>query len=117
MADIAAELATQAGRLRDGKDPEFEKSKGAVRAMPMFLLKRLVALTGFLAGGLGLTIKALGVERFPFGSCIVTSVGMFGLDEGCVPPTPFARVPLYIWSARCAISPRSKTAPSSSGRT
>lgn len=96
VADIAAELATQAGRLRDGKDPEFEKSKGAVRAMPMFLLKRLVALTGFLAGGLGLTIKALGVERFPFGSCIVTSVGMFGLDEGYVPPTPFARVPLYI---------------------
>lgn len=49
-----------------------------------------------LASGLGLTIKALGVEPFPFGSCIVTSVGMFGLDEGYVPPTPFARVPVYI---------------------
>jgi pyruvate dehydrogenase E2 component (dihydrolipoamide acetyltransferase) len=96
VADIAAELAARAGRLRDGKDPEFEKSKGAIRAMPMFLLKRLVSMTGFLAGGLGLTIKALGVEPFPFGACIVTSVGMFGLDEGYVPPTPFARVPLYI---------------------
>lgn len=96
LSDIARELRERVGRLRDGKDSDFEKSKGAIRAMPMWLLKRMVSLTGYLAGGLGMTIKALGVEPFPFGSCIVTSVGMFGLDEGFVPPTPFARVPLYI---------------------
>ncbi|MDX1621388.1 MAG: 2-oxo acid dehydrogenase subunit E2, partial [Nitriliruptorales bacterium] len=27
---------------------------------------------------------------------IVTSVGMLGLDDAFVPPTPFARVPLYV---------------------
>ena len=36
------------------------------------------------------------LEAFPFGACVITSVGMLGLDEGFVPPTPFARVPLYV---------------------
>jgi pyruvate dehydrogenase E2 component (dihydrolipoamide acetyltransferase) len=45
---------------------------------------------------LGVSAPVLGVSRFPFGSAIVTSVGMFGLDEAYVPPTPFARVPLYV---------------------
>lgn len=106
VSDVARELRERVGRLRDGKDSDFEKSKGAIKSMPMWALKRLVALTGFLAGGLGLTIKALGVEPFPFGSCIVTSVGMFGLDEGYVPPTPFARVPLYILVGAVRDQPR-----------
>ena len=41
-------------------------------------------------------MPALGLEAFPFGSAIVTNVGVFGLDEGFVPPTPFAGVPLYV---------------------
>lgn len=96
LPEIAAELGNRSQRLRKGADSEFEKSKGAIRALPTWLLKPVVDLTGFLAGGLGLSLPALGVEPFPFGSCIVTSVGMFGLDEGYVPPTPFARVPVYI---------------------
>jgi pyruvate/2-oxoglutarate dehydrogenase complex dihydrolipoamide acyltransferase (E2) component len=96
LSEIAAELRERSQRLRKGGDSDFEKSKGAIRALPTWLLKPVVELTGFLAGGLGLKLPALGVEPFPFGSCIVTSVGMFGLDEGYVPPTPFARVPLYV---------------------
>jgi pyruvate dehydrogenase E2 component (dihydrolipoamide acetyltransferase) len=96
LGDIARELAERSQRLRKGGDSDFEKSKDAIRALPTWVLKPIVSLTGFLAGGLGLKIPALGVEPFPFGSCIVTSVGMFGLDEGYVPPTPFARVPVYI---------------------
>jgi pyruvate/2-oxoglutarate dehydrogenase complex dihydrolipoamide acyltransferase (E2) component len=96
VADIARELREHAGRLRGGKDPDFEKSKGSIKAMPTWLLRPLVWLTGWLSASAGWSVKALGVEPFPFGACIVTSVGMFGLDEGYVPPTPFARVPLYV---------------------
>lgn len=96
MVEIAKELRERSGKLRSGGDRDFEKSKGLLRALPTWALKPLVWLTGFMASGLGWEVKALGVERFPFGSCIVTSVGMFGLDEGYVPPTPFARVPAYI---------------------
>lgn len=96
VMDIAAELRERSQRLRKGGDAGFEKSKDAIRALPSWALRPVVWMTGFLSGGLGLKLPALGVEPFPFGSCIVTSVGMFGLDEGYVPPTPFARVPLYI---------------------
>ena len=37
-----------------------------------------------------------GVKPFPFGSCLVTSVGMMGLDVAFAPFTPFARVPILV---------------------
>lgn len=95
-ADIARDLREQAERLRTGTDEDYNKSMGVVRKLPTQLLRPLLWLTGWLASSLGINAKALGVTRFPFGSAVVTSVGMFGLDEAWVPPTPFARVPLYV---------------------
>ncbi|HEX9890317.1 MAG TPA: 2-oxo acid dehydrogenase subunit E2 [Nitriliruptorales bacterium] len=96
VSDVARELREQADKLRSGTDEDWEKSKSVVRALPTWLLSPLVWLTGWLGNSLGLSIKAMGVEPYMFGSAIVTSVGMFGLDEAFVPPTPFARVPLYV---------------------
>ncbi len=96
VAEIAHELSQKSGKLRSSSDAAYEKSKNAIRMMPTWVLKPMLNVTGFLASSLGLSIPALGVEPFPFGSCIVTSVGMFGLEEGFVPPTPFTRVPVYI---------------------
>ncbi len=96
VAEISKELTKRVSGLRDGKDPEFEKSKGVLRILPVFLLKPLLFLTGWLTGALGIGAKPFGLERFPFGAAIITNVGVFGLDEGFVPQTPFARVPLYV---------------------
>jgi pyruvate/2-oxoglutarate dehydrogenase complex dihydrolipoamide acyltransferase (E2) component len=94
LAEIAAEVRHFGEKLRSGKDKEFESAKGILRLMPRFLLPHFLNFMGFVSSGLG--ISAGGVEKFPFGSCIVTSVGMLGLDEGFAPPTPFARVPIYL---------------------
>lgn len=96
VSDVHKELAARVSSLRGGKDPDFEKSKGVLRLLPVFLLKPLLFLTGWLTGALGVGARPLGLERFPFGAAIVTNVGVFGLDEGFVPQTPFARVPLYV---------------------
>jgi pyruvate/2-oxoglutarate dehydrogenase complex dihydrolipoamide acyltransferase (E2) component len=96
VPELAKELRTGAERLRGGRDASFEKSKGLLRVLPTFLLRPLLWLIGFLTGALGWNLPRMGLERFPFGSAIVTSVGMFGLDEGFAPPTPVARVPLYV---------------------
>jgi pyruvate dehydrogenase E2 component (dihydrolipoamide acetyltransferase) len=96
VVEIARELRARAEMLRGGRDPEFEKSKGLLRALPTWLIRPILWLTGYLTGALGVELKALGLERFPFGAAIVTSVGMMGVDEGFAPPTPFARVPLYV---------------------
>lgn len=94
IVEIANILKEGAGKLRDGKDEAFEKSKGLVRLLPTAILSPVLWLTGFLTSSLG--ISAMGLEPFPFGSCIITNVGGFGVDEAYAPPTPFARVPVLI---------------------
>lgn len=96
VSDIARELREAAGRVRKGEDEAFEKSKGVLRALPTWLIRPLLSVSGWLSGSMGVELKALGLERFPFGSCVVTNVGMFGLDEGYAPFTPFAHVPLLV---------------------
>ncbi len=96
VTQIAQELRALASSLHGGEDADFEKTKGLLRALPTWLIRPLLFVTGWLASALGVSIPALGVRPFPFGSCVVTSVGMLGLDEGYAPPTPFARVPLYV---------------------
>jgi pyruvate/2-oxoglutarate dehydrogenase complex dihydrolipoamide acyltransferase (E2) component len=96
VADLARALRGRAERLRDGSDDAFNKSMGPIKLLPTWILRPLLWITGWLSASLGISAPALGVERYPFGSCIITSVGMFGLDEGWAPPTPFARVPVYV---------------------
>lgn len=94
--EIARELRERATRLRTGGDDGFERSRALIRILPTWLLRPVVWLSGWLTASLGVDAPAVGLDAYPFGSCVVTSVGMFGLDQGFVPPTPFARVPLYV---------------------
>lgn len=93
---IASDLAARARKLHAGKDKEYNKSKGVIRRLPSWLLRPLLRWVGWLGSCAGLSLPALGVEPYPFGSAIITSIGMLGIDEGLVPPTPFAHVPLYV---------------------
>ena len=96
VSGLAKELRQLAERLRDGKDEAFKKSMGPIKLLPTWLIRPLLWITGWLSASLGLSAPLFGVEKYPFGGAIITSVGMFGLDEGWAPPTPFARVPIYI---------------------
>lgn len=96
VVEVCEELAQGADRLRKGKDENFEKPKSMIRLLPTWLLRPLLWFTGYLTAAAGINAKAFGLEKFPFGSAIITSVGMFGVDEGYAPPTPWARVPIYL---------------------
>ncbi len=96
VAEIAAELRQLAEKLRTGKDENFEKSKGPLQLLPTWLIAPLVRFTGWITSVLGIAVPALGLERYPFGAAIITNVGVFGLDEGWAPPTPWAHVPTYV---------------------
>ncbi len=96
VLEATVELRELADRLRQGRDASFNRSMGPVRMLPSWALKALVRATGFATTNLGVSLPSLGLEAFPFGSCVITNVGTFGLDEGYVPPTPFAGVPLWV---------------------
>lgn len=93
-AEVAQELSGKASRVRRGEDENFRKSSEIAAKLPTWALRRVLSLAGFVNSGLGKPFA--GQPAFPFGTCIITSFGMLGVDEGVVPATPFTRVPLYV---------------------
>lgn len=96
ISQIADELKGRAQDLKSGKDRDHEKSKPILKMLPTWLIKPILRFFGFLSGAVGLDLPAFGVKKFPFGACLITNVGMFGIDEGYAPPVPFAHIPVLL---------------------
>jgi len=96
IASIGRILRAKADKLRQKKDKDFNKASQMLRWLPVFVIRPLLYWLGFLGSALGLEIPALGVRRFPFGTCLVTSVGMLGCECAFVPFPPYARVPILV---------------------
>lgn len=96
VVEISDELRTRATAMKRGTDREFAKTKHAMDALPQWLLRRALRLTAFLSEDLRLDIPMLALRREPFGSAMVTSVGMFGLQNGFVPLAWMYDVPVLI---------------------
>jgi pyruvate/2-oxoglutarate dehydrogenase complex dihydrolipoamide acyltransferase (E2) component len=94
--EIAESLMQQASKLHAGKDEDYNKSKSTMSMLSTGMLRKVIHTVGWLAGGLGLQIPALGVKRFVFGGAMVSSIGSMGLDTCYIPFTPWARVPLVV---------------------
>jgi pyruvate/2-oxoglutarate dehydrogenase complex dihydrolipoamide acyltransferase (E2) component len=94
VAEIAAALGGAAQRIRSGRDPAFDRSRRLFRALPLWAIRMLVGFLSFLVNTLNLDLPGLGLPRDPFGSAMVTSVGMMNVDTGFAPFTPVARCPL-----------------------
>lgn len=94
LEQIADHLKDAADRSRSGKDKDFEKSQGMLKILPSWLIRPILWLTGWITSSLGFSAPAFGLSAFPFGTCMITSVGMLGLDEAFAPHTPFARLPI-----------------------
>src|SRR6266516_3636167 len=82
--------------MKEGNDQEFAKTKKTIAAMPRRLLRPSRRFSAWVAGDRNRSIKALGVKANPFGSAMVTSVGMFGIPQGFAPLARFYRMPLLI---------------------
>ncbi len=96
VIEVARELAAKATRLRKREDHVFEKSQPLLKYLPTWLIRPILKLSGYLTSSVGVALPALGLEKYPFGACVITSVGMLDIDEGYAPPIPFARIPALI---------------------
>src|SRR5690242_17459115 len=81
VEEICQELTSEVAKVRDGKDEEFKKNMQLVAALPTFVLTIISKFVGFISGDLGLGISAIGLKPRNFGSCLVTNVGVFGVEE------------------------------------
>jgi len=96
LKEVAQGLVRTAKNLRTGKDDDFKKNMDLVKSFPTFLLSTLGTIVGILGGDLLFEIPPLGIKARPFGSCMITNVGMFDVEEAYAPMTPFSRLPLLV---------------------
>ncbi len=94
--DIAHQLAERGARLKSGQDPEFARTKKLMDALPPRALRVALRAGALITQVLQRDIPQLGLHRSPFGSAMVSSVGMLGLPHGFVPLAWMYDVPLLV---------------------
>jgi pyruvate dehydrogenase E2 component (dihydrolipoamide acetyltransferase) len=96
VADVARELRERALAIRSrGKDATVRATR-MMASMPGPLRSAMARLGAFLSFDLGLNLGRLGIPFDPFGSCMVTNVGVFGIEAAWAPLIPYARTPICI---------------------
>jgi pyruvate/2-oxoglutarate dehydrogenase complex dihydrolipoamide acyltransferase (E2) component len=96
VVEVAAELASSSGKLKRGDDPGFARTKRLTDGLPSWLLRPALRASAFLTERLRLDIPRLGLHASPFGSAMVSSVGMLGLPRGFAPLAWMYDVPVLV---------------------
>jgi pyruvate/2-oxoglutarate dehydrogenase complex dihydrolipoamide acyltransferase (E2) component len=96
VSEVAVELAERAARVRTGTDAEFGRMKRTIEVTPPLLLRLGLSLADWVTGDLRVDLRRFGLPRDAFGSAMVTSVGMFGVQRAYAPLSPFYRVPFIV---------------------
>ena len=105
VIEIARELAARADRIRTGEDQELGKTKTMLARTPGRLLHTSLKLAAWLTADRDLDLKKQGLPRQAFGSVMVTSVGMFGIQHAYAPLSPFYRIPMLVLVGEVATKP------------
>lgn len=103
--EVARELDLRARKMKKGDDPDFARSKNMMEVLPRALLRPALRFAAWIAGDHGTGIAALGLAASPFGSAMVTSVGMFGLPMGFAPLAWMYSVPLLVLAGEISDRP------------
>jgi pyruvate dehydrogenase E2 component (dihydrolipoamide acetyltransferase) len=96
MVDIAAEIREGARKVRKHEDPLLEQTKKLFNYMPPVVMGPLLRLVARLQYDFNFDLSAVGIPNDPFGSAIVTSVGVLGITEAFPPLLTFTRVPAIL---------------------
>jgi pyruvate/2-oxoglutarate dehydrogenase complex dihydrolipoamide acyltransferase (E2) component len=105
VVDIARELTERVGKIKDGDDVEFGKTKRMIARTPRKLLGLSLRLAAWLTSDRNLDLKKQGLPRQAFGSAMISSVGMFGIQHAYAPLSPYYRVPFIALVGEVAQKP------------
>lgn len=94
--EVGRELDERKKKLMAGDDPEFARAKRLMERLPQPALRLALRVSAWLAGQHAVGIPLFGVAPTPFGSAMVSSVGMFGLPTGYTPLAWLYTVPAIV---------------------
>lgn len=94
VVEIAQDLRNRSRAVRQDEDQEVSKAKNNLQAIPPLLLKPALKLVDLMGYTLNLAVP--GMPRDPFGSAMVTSMGMFGIANAFAPLFPPSHCPIVV---------------------
>lgn len=96
LLEVAREIRESAGKVRRRQDPLLDRTKKLFDRVPASVMGPLLRLVARLQYDYNLDLSALGIPNDPFGSAIVTSVGVLGITEAFPPLLTFTRAPAVL---------------------
>ena len=94
LVEIAEELGRRVERIRSGGEAEVGQGPNVLDATPFWLLRPLLRFVTWLTADKNADLKRLGLPRQAFGSAMVSSVAMFGVQKAYGPLSPLFRIPI-----------------------
>lgn len=96
IAEIAKEIREGARKVRKHQDPLLERTKKLFDLLPPAVMGPMLRLVARLQYDFNLDLSAVGIPNDPFGSAIITSVGVLGISEAFPPLLTFTRAPAIL---------------------
>lgn len=96
LAEISEEIKSKAKMVREDKGGSLKPVRGLFSLIPTLLVRMALNFSSFITYTLNINLSFLGIPKDPFGSIMITSVGMLGLDLAFAPLVPYSRVPILI---------------------
>lgn len=96
VVEIAGELGRRAEAIRQRADAETAKASRSLARLPGRLVGVATRAGAHLSFDWGLDLSAAGIPRDPFGSCMITNVGTFGIPVAWAPLLHMSRSPLCV---------------------
>ena len=105
VVEIADELERRVEAIRAGRDAELGRTKTVLARTPTWVLRWGLRFATWLVADLGVDLERAGLPRDAFGSAIVSSVAMFGVQRAYGPLSPWYRVPVLALVSEVAEKP------------
>ncbi|MEO8876973.1 MAG: 2-oxo acid dehydrogenase subunit E2 [Polyangiaceae bacterium] len=94
--EIARELRERAEAIRGKGDGDTARAAKALARVPQRFIGVATRIGAYLSYDLGFNLSNFGIPFVAFGSCMVTNVGVFGIEIAFAPLVEMTRVPIVI---------------------
>ena len=92
---ITEELVSSVKLLRERKNKDQNKKMFLFKFFPTYLMGPATQILSYLSS-IGMRFKAVGLKKFEFGSCVITSIGSLGISDSYAPIPPLTFAPLLL---------------------
>lgn len=96
VVDIAREANERVRALREGRDRNVERTKGALARIPRRLLGPVLRAVSYLTYDLDLDLSRFGIVKDEFGTVMISNAGTLGVGVALAPLVPFSRTPMVV---------------------